>query len=188
MQNKVNIFYQTLINHKISVSKNVLEVIKHSDLMAAFNIDTNALLPSVIHHDNTKLWEPLLSAYIEITWYYYQKRLGKDYSLNKDAAAKATLLHITSESHHPEFWDKTFLLDERKFNPEDRDGLPEVPVDAREMPFESIVEMVCDWYAVSKERGSSLYAWAEYTIGKRWVFDEDQIQLIYSLIEIFEKD
>jgi len=50
------------------------------------------------------------------------------------------------------------------------------------MPLTYVAAMVADWLAVSDERKTNPYKWAEQNIGTRWKFNKDQIELIYDLI------
>ena len=179
-------FYHRTLKHIAKVTKNVLNVIENSSIPNKYNVDVLILLKNVKDHDRTKFKEPQFSKYVEISWYYYKKFKGENYPLNKVFSSNATILHIISEPHHPEYWDETFLTTPGKFNISNRDGLPEVPVDATKMPNESIIEMVCDWAAVAQERNSSLKDWADKTVSKRWKFTESQVKLIYNLVNFLE--
>ncbi len=103
-----------------------------------------------------------------------------DYPSVKNIINKATLHHIKNNKHHPEYWDDEFDID--NFNLEDRDSLPLIPVDARNMPLLYLCEMIADWFAMSEELNSDVTDWADKTINKRWLFNDTQIELIYELI------
>lgn len=82
----------------------------------------------------------------------------------------AVVKHIANSGHHPEKWDRNF----RK---------PSDVIYAYKMPYKYIIEMVCDWHAVAVEMGEkSAKSWADENIGKRWIFNNDQKDFIYSVI------
>ena len=56
-------------------------------------------------------------------------------------------------------------------------------VDASEMTRLDIAEMVCDWCAVSEERGNTPKSWADKNVNVRWEFTDEQKDLIYELID-----
>lgn len=140
---------------------------------------------NIKYHDDSKFNEPEFTPYIQITWNYHLKDLGKEVKLTdeeKDFQNAATNHHITTNEHHPEYWDKTFSSVPRN----DRDSVTvEKATNAIYMPDYAIAEMVCDWLAMSKEKGTSTYEWAEKNIGKRWIFTPSQIDLIYKIINCF---
>lgn len=180
-------FYKRMLGHLARVYQNVIDLIENSGIPEKYGIDVIKLLQNVAEHDRSKFREPQFSKYVEIGWYYYKKHTGEKYPLDKVLSSSATILHIVTEQHHPEYWDDSFLLVQGKLNVNDRDGLPEVPVDGTKMPLESVAEMVCDWRAVAQERGSSLREWADKNVNKRWLFTDRQVELIYEIVDFFEK-
>ena len=50
--------------------------------------------------------------------------------------------------------------------------------------------MVCDWTSVSQEMegNSDATDWANKNINKRWTFTEEQVKLIYDIINIFKNN
>jgi hypothetical protein len=120
------------------------------------------LLKQVEVHDVSKLEEPERTPYIEITWRHklenekgeYDPYNGKGYQtpgqLEKEEENAATIHHITTNSHHPEYHleDK----EDANINKDDRDKSDKV-VDASLMPDTDVAEMVADWVAMGKELG-----------------------------------
>lgn len=151
----------------------------------AFNI-----FPGIIQrgqeHDDSKFKQPELIPYILLTWKYKCKDEGVKFKIPERAENlmhEATLHHVTTNDHHPEFYCAEYgdLI-----NKTDRDK-PRRLIDARSMGILPIAEMVADWCAVAEERGNTAKDWADSNIGVRWDFDKDQQQLIYGLItEIWE--
>ena len=185
---KILWFYLRIIKHITEVMKNVSDIVENSDVIEKYNLDVVTIFENVLKHDRTKFIEPQLSAYIEISWKYYveQKDNNEKYPLNDVLSSNATMLHIVNETHHPEHWDQSFLVTPGKLNLSERDNLPEVSVNGTSMPLENILEMVCDWTAVSNERGNKVRKWYEMNNGKRWIFTDEQQDLIEYIIDYFE--
>ena len=183
-------FYLRMLRHLSRVYTNVVYLVKnHCDMLEENGVNIIRLLQNTVDHDRSKFKEPQLSAYIELTNYYYKEGKGdiRAYPLDKVLSTNATVHHIITEKHHPEYWDKSFITGKDKFNFNDRGGLPAKPVDGTDMPSECIVEMVCDWKATADEKGNSVREWADKTVNKRWLFTREQTKLIYSIIGIFEQ-
>ncbi len=136
-------------------------------------------------HDSSKYEGIERNPYIIISWSYKAKDNGgkplefPKYIKNK--LNEATLHHITTNQHHPDYWSprKTSLL-----NNSDRDKLPEKIIDATAMDDLSICEMCCDWLGMSDEKRSDVVEWAKNNINKRWKFTKEQEQLIWELISV----
>lgn len=137
-------------------------------------------------HDDSKWKEPEYTPYIWITWKYKCENEGWDFeSYNPpenidDMMNKATHHHVTTNSHHPEYHssDKTDII-----NRKDRDKPPENIVDATSMPDIDIVEMCCDWAAMSLEKGGTPQEWANKNVNVRWKFKPEQEKLIYQILD-----
>lgn len=137
----------------------------------------NSQMRGSISHDLDKQEHPLLIPYILIDWSYKLKAEGKEGLEYTDDMHEATYIHITTNKHHPEYWaDEVFL------NKENRDE-PSETVDATKMPLNYVMYMCCDWCAVSEERGSSPFEWANKNINVRWKFTDEQIDFIYDTLE-----
>jgi len=131
-------------------------------------------------HDASKFEEPELTPYIEIIW----KKAHGDKSQTEEER-KATLHHIMTNSHHPEF----HVLDKSQVNlsAEDRDKSEHV-VDASAMPDLDIAEMVADWQAMSEELGTNTAReWFNKQKDVRWHFSDEQVELIDKLLKVFEE-
>jgi Family of unknown function (DUF5662) len=67
---------------------------------------------------------------------------------------------------------------------------PEFHADPNDMSDVDLIEMVCDWTAMSQEfgqDGGSARGWADKTIGKRVAFDEDRRLFVYQMIEELDR-
>ncbi len=138
-----------------------------------------------IGHDASKLDHNGVerTPYILISWDYYCKSKKIPFELSeseRELTNQATLYHIITNPHHPEYHDPNF--NSTMLNREDRDEVPEEMVDARTMPLENIAEMVCDWMAMSEEKGTEPYEWANKNINIRWKFTKKQVQFIAEIL------
>jgi len=153
------------------------------------------LIKEVEDHDASKLEEPEKTPYIEITWRHKLEKKkgefdpikGKGYQtpgkLEKEEENEATLHHIKSNAHHPEFW----LDDKTKANISSTNRDDSIScVDASRMPDLAIAEMIADWAAMGEELGNSAREWFNKVKDKRWHFSEHQEELIDRLLKVFE--
>jgi len=154
------------------------------------------LLKQVETHDESKFHDPELTPYIEITWRhkiekeksefdpYHDKGYQTPGKLDKEKENQATLHHITTNSHHPEYW----LEDKSKANKDDRDKSDEC-IDASRMSDLAIAEMVADWQAMAEElKTNTARQWFEKNKDVRWHFSKHQEELIDKLLKVFEDE
>lgn len=166
--------------------KHIQLVAKYCKKLAEQDESFQELIKRSKTHDDSKFEEPERSAYVWTTWKYKCKDDGKDFNdFNPpedidDLMNAATLHHVISNSHHPEYHSPD---QENVINKKNRDKPPEKTVDATKMPKMDIAEMCCDWCAVSEEKGNSPFTWADNNVGKRWNFTEDQTELIYNILD-----
>lgn len=174
-------FMKRTLTHILRVKRNVLALVE-SD----FPVDHVALMQQNYRHDQTKFEEPERSAYIEITEMYRCRRLGLPFEETdefKKRMVEATLHHITHNPHHPEFFAPAAHI-----NPDDRDAPPEEMVDGTKMSDIGLVEMCCDWVAMSQEKlgHNSAHGWAKANINVRWKFTEEQEARIYATLDALQ--
>jgi hypothetical protein len=141
------------------------------------------LCDRILAHDRSKLTAPEMLPYVYISWDYKCKDDGVPFEMPKemkDAMNEATLHHVTTNSHHPEFHQEkeTGLI-----NRDDRDKPPEEMVDATKMPDLDIAEMCADWCAMSAEKGGTPHDWAKKNVNVRWKFTPEQEKLIYEILD-----
>lgn len=161
---------------------------KWSDIIAGLNdkrIDRDLLDRERDEHDCLKWIEPELTPYIFITWNYFCKRKGLEFTLDqnmREQMHEATFHHIKRHKHHPEYWDNSASLS--SLNKDDRDRPSSgALVDGTQMPLTYIAAMVADWFAMSEELGGHPKDWADQNLNIRWRFNAEQSELIYWLIE-----
>lgn len=154
-------FYETRTkNHIKRVQNNIKKIINNTD------INKNELLKRSKTHDESKYSKKERIPYIWLTWWYKEKNAGRKFEYPKGIKEKikeATKSHVKINLHHPE----------AHFSP-------------TKMSKVDIAEMIADWAAISQELGNSLKEWANKTVGKKWKFTKEQVDLIYKLIGIFE--
>ena len=135
-------------------------------------------------HDQSKFGKPEYDPYVWTTWRYKCEEDGLDFSPPdgmEDMMHEATEHHVKNNPHHPEcHCGRT----ENLINEENRDKPPEESVDATKMKDEDIAEMVADWCAAGEERGNTPKSWADKNVGTRWMFTDEQKDLIYELIKV----
>jgi len=141
------------------------------------------LLMNVEQHDASKFEEPELSPYIELTW-LKKNGEGDNPDVNSPEINKATLHHIKYNAHHPEYHLENDA--DANISADNRDESDKC-VDASLMDDLSLVEMVCDWQAMSEELGiNTARQWFNKTRDVRWHFSDIQVELIDMLLEVFE--
>lgn len=183
----IDFFDERTEMHINYVKQNGEKMIKHLSLTPE---ETEQFKTILEKHDETKLQEPERTPYILVSWKY---KVGNEefekLNMSDDIKTKmtgATEHHVKNNKHHPEYWD-----DEHEsgvINTQDRDK-PAVLIDATKMPDVYVIEMACDWCAVSQERGTSPFDWADNNINVRWKFTDKQKKLIYDCLTVlYNKD
>lgn len=129
-------------------------------------------------HDSSKFKVPEYIPYVYLTWEYYCKDNNITFEIDDEmrtAINQAVIQHMTTNLHHPEYWDDYCRGDKT------------IPVDAKTMPLSYIVEMCADWLAMSEEKGNGVIEWADKTINKRWMFTKEQVDFIYETLNKVSK-
>lgn len=117
-------------------------------------------------HDVSKFGPEERIPYVWLTEYHRCRRNGEPFEYPEgvdEAVRRAIRHHVTSNRHHPEFHS-----------------------DPNEMSNVDLIEMVCDWTAMSQEYdqdGGSARGWADKIIGNRIAFNNDNRQFIYQIID-----
>ena len=147
-------------------------------------------------HDASKFEEPEKTPYISISWRHKLENERGDFDpindkgyqtpglLAKTEENEATLHHIRTNSHHPEYHLKDKV--EANIDDKDRDKSKKC-VDAAAMPDLDIAEMVADWQGMAWElKKNTAREWFEKQKDVRWHFSPHQEQLIDKLLRVFE--
>lgn len=178
---------QDMIDHfKKRTNLHIALVQKYLQKIITLNDDRldNTILEQEKTHDQSKFEEPEYEPYLHVSWSYYMKSQGKEYKPDHIIMVQmqeATFHHVTHNKHHPEAWDPNSSME--SINSSNRDTAPEKMVDGTKMPDSYIASMVADWLAMSDEKNSDPYEWADKNINKRWKFNKNQVILINNLLD-----
>lgn len=139
-------------------------------LMAAATDYHDELLARAEAHDASKFGPEEYIPYIWLTEFYRCRRAGEPFEYPagvKNQVSKAINHHQTTNRHHPEFH-----------------------ADPNDMTDIDIIEMVCDWTAMELEYGDpsgSSRFWADKTIGKRLIFNQERRDFTYAMIDLMDR-
>lgn len=156
-------FYESRTNEHIERVRLCLAV------MASATEYGEELLERAKVHDESKFGPQERIPYIWLTEFHRCRRTGEPFAYPEgmeDRVQAAVEHHVTTNRHHPDFH-----------------------VDPNEMTDVDVIEMVCDWTAMSQEfgqDGGSARGWADKTIGKRLHLNDDRIQFVYEMIELLD--
>ena len=120
-------------------------------------------------HDASKFDPEERVPYIWLTEYHRCRRDGEPFSYpaGTEAQVRAAIEHhVTTNRHHPDFH-----------------------ADPNDMTEVDLIEMVCDWTAMSQEfnqDGGSARGWAEKTIGERLHLNEENGKFVYDMIDLLD--
>lgn len=159
-------------------NEHIARVINNANTLYKKNKLFKDLPAQALKHDLSKLVEPERTPYIVLTHYYKLKQEGKELKTEDsimDKIREAAFHHIKNNSHHPEYWDNNIQL-------LGKDKRTNQKVNAQTMPFLDIAEMVCDWMAMSQEMNNDVTEFANSVVNKKFLFTENQINLIYKCI------
>ena len=141
--------------------------------------DHTVLDDAINQHDDSKFEVPELCPYVLMTWAFnVDKSILRD--KDKEYITFATYHHYKNNKHHPEFWAGNYTL-YRMLYTKDK---PEV-ITAYNMPVVYLLEMCCDWGAMSLELDGNIetvLGWAIKNIGRRWLFTDSQKDVIFSTL------
>lgn len=141
-----------------------------------------ALKQRVKDHDVLKFGEEELVPYIWLSWMHKCKKDKVPFEYPEGIEQQvnaATKHHILNSRHHPEYW-----AGEAPISPKDRDKALK-PISAIKMDDVSIIEMVCDWKAMGLELGNPAREWYDKVNGPRFIFSDEQKELIEKVLKIF---
>lgn len=120
-------------------------------------------------HDASKFGEEERVPYIWLTEFHRCRRSGEPFTYPlgmDDRVRNAIVHHVTTNRHHPDFH-----------------------ADPNDMTDVDLIEMVCDWTAMSQEFGQdsgSARGWADKTIGSRLLLNDERRQFVYKMIELLD--
>ena len=120
-------------------------------------------------HDASKFEPVERIPYIWLTEFHRCRHNGKPFNYPngiEKLVRKAIDHHITTNRHHPEFH-----------------------ADPNDMSEVDLIEMVCDWTAMSQEfgqDGGSARGWADRTIANHQKWNDDKCQFIYEASDLLD--
>lgn len=138
-------------------------------IMAVTTNHTSELNERARVHDASKFGPEERVPYIWLTEFHRCRRTGESFAYPDgmdDRVREAIDHHMSVNRHHPEFH-----------------------ADPNDMTDVDLIEMVCDWTAMSQEfdqNGGSARGWADKTIGNRVHFNEAKRRFVYDMIELLD--
>ncbi len=120
-------------------------------------------------HDASKFEVEERLPYIWLTEYHRRRRDGQTMVYPEGMEERIQVAihhHVTTNRHHAEFHK-----------------------DPNDMTDVDLIEMVCDWTAMSQEfgqDGGSARGWADKTIGYRILLNDERRQFVYRMIELLD--
>ena len=119
-------------------------------------------------HDNSKYSKEEREPYILLTHKYRMLAQDEKISLTeeqKKGISDAIDHHYSVNNHHTHYYGK--IGDKG---------------DGRKMGKVALIEMLCDWCAMSEEKDGNPIEWGRTNIKKRFIFTEDQKNLIFQIL------
>jgi len=169
MQEKMT---EEMLNVFILRSNRHIQLVRSNLLMMEnfMNLEKKLILERAIAHEISKFYSPERSGYIWLTWGHHCKNMGLDFECSEFTESLIELAvnhHRSSNSHHPEAF-----------------------ADIEDMSELDILEMVCDWTAMSQElklNNGSCMNWARVNIDRKWKFSKSKKELIFTMILELDK-
>ena len=93
----------------------------------------------------------------------------------KEAANDVIREHIKKNPHHSEFWGAP------------SDDQFSTNIDCTKTPDTYMYEMAADWMATAEERGTNCMDWYNKNVGKRWIYNEHQCDILKKCINVLDK-
>ncbi len=158
-------FYERRTNEHIERVRRCLAV------MASVTEHSTELWQRARVHDTSKFGPAERLPYIWLTEMYRCRRSGEPfcYPDGMEHRVRAAIdHHMTTNRHHPDFH-----------------------ADANAMTDVALIEMVCDWTAMSQEfaqDGGSARGWADKTIGPRLQLNTERREFVYRMINLLDSN
>lgn len=138
-------------------------------LMASATEYTNEVNERAEVHDASKFGPEERIPYIWLTEFHRCRRTGTPFSYPdgmEERVQAAIDHHMRVNRHHPDFH-----------------------ADPNNMTDVDLIEMVCDWTAMAQEfdqDGGSARGWADKTIGKRLMLNDERREFVYRMIDLLD--
>lgn len=150
-------------------SEHIERVRRCLELMAAATVYADELIARAKVHDASKFGSDERIPYIWITEFHRCRHSGTPFDYPRGMEGQVNLAiahHMRTNRHHPEYH-----------------------ADPNDMSDVDLIEMICDWTAMSQEfgqDGGSARSWADRTIGIRVHFNDAIREFIYGMIELLD--
>lgn len=137
--------------------------------MASATEHTSELLERARQHDASKYCPEERIPYVWLTEFHRCRQNGEPFAYPDGMENQVRLAiehHVTTNRHHPEFH-----------------------ADPNDMTDVDLIEMVCDWTAMSQEfdqDGGSSIGWADKIIGQRLMLNDNRRNFVYRMIELLD--
>lgn len=138
-------------------------------VMASVTQYADELCERARRHDASKYGPTERVPYIWLTEFHRCRHAGESFTYPdgmEERVRAAIDHHLKTNRHHPEFHS-----------------------DPNDMTDVDLIEMVCDWTAMSQEfgqDGGSARGWADKTIGHRLIFNDERKQFVYATIDLLD--
>lgn len=161
-------YKEYITNHRAGVSKVFEEVMRPILLEEGIDEEMLSKIDDLIeNHDMSKFDDYEFSAYRDRFYKYKDhEELPEDVASNFDVAWNH---HQKSNPHHWNYWVLINDVDEPQTH-------------ALDMPFEYVIEMLCDWQSAGKFYGNSAKDWYEKN-GKKMILSDNTRNLIERYID-----
>lgn len=141
------------------------------------------ILYDVVLHDSDKLHrDKTIAAYsVRVYNQHFNEGMEECHELhiNKagdEAIAEAWANHVRTQPHHPEHWDRHYTIS-------DIEAKDDIVVDGTKMPLRYLIQLAGDWISASLLRHKRASDWYKKTVGKRFIFSEEQCEILCKLFE-----
>ena len=148
-----------------------IERVRHClSVMASVSEYADELRERARIHDASKFGTEERIPYIWLTEFHRCRYSGESFSYPEGMAEQVRAAiehHVKTNRHHPEFHP-----------------------DPNDMTDVDLIEMVCDWMAMSQEfhqDGGSARGWADKTIGDRVKFNDEKRAFVYQMIDLLDE-
>lgn len=161
-------YNEYLVEHRANVGNAFYWI--QNNLPGLLNGDVELERQITADHDLSKSSLEEYKAYDD---YFYGKNVS---SAVKESFNKAWLMHIHSNPHHWQYW---MLV-----NDDPKEG--NILID---MPYNYILEMICDWWSFSFKQGNlyGIFDWYNERVDKIKISPKTKTQVKYILGEIHKK-
>ncbi len=160
------LFIEKTINHIRLVQDNMRKIAIHGGI---FEVNPVDIIQRSLVHDYTKFDSDVFSGYVLYNYRNHLRETGAEIpeydKETDDFIFECVKKHRSNSSHHPEYYS-----------------------DINQMSTLDIIEMVCDWVAVSQEFVLGQYRksreFAEYSFENLYPFNNEKQQQIYEVIDL----